>query len=168
MPKLKTCSFCGKNFEKLWYSNPKCCGNYTCKQKYHDNKEKGVDNKIIRNRFPVQKTKSNSSTRENKNKRRIRKPTGEYQLFLKLYAIRNGRCEITNEQIPFNVSSFAHILSKGAYPRYRLNPDNIIMVKTRIHELYDNSSKEKLLNEFPAAIVIYDKKNKLKYQYYNE
>lgn len=38
MSKLKTCSFCNKNFEKLWYSNPKCCSNYTCKQKYHEEK----------------------------------------------------------------------------------------------------------------------------------
>lgn len=99
--------------------------------------------------------------------RKTRKKTGEYDLFLKIYAERNGICEITGEQIRFNVSCFAHILAKGPYPGFRLNPDNIIMVKEEIHRLYDQSDKATLLAKYPEAIVIYDKKNKLRYQYYN-
>lgn len=95
------------------------------------------------------------------------KTTGEYQLFLSIYAERKGICEITGKSLKFDVGCFAHILSKGAYPSYRLNPDNIIMMDKEIHDLYDNRSKEKLLDKFPEAQIIYDKKDKLRYLYYN-
>lgn len=38
--KKKTCSFCNKEVDKLWYSNPKCCMDYNCRNKY--NEAKGV------------------------------------------------------------------------------------------------------------------------------
>lgn len=41
-------------------------------------------------------------------------------------------------------------------------------VKPEIHDLYDNSSKEKLLAKYPKAIIIYERKDKLRYQYYNK
>jgi hypothetical protein len=96
-----------------------------------------------------------------------RKKTGEYELFLKIYAEKKGLCEITGKQIPFNVSNFAHILSKGAYPGFRLNPENILHVTPEIHGLYDNSDKETLLGRYPNAGVFYQLKDKLRHEYYN-
>lgn len=95
-----------------------------------------------------------------------RKPTGELKLFLQIYASRKGKCEITGHTIPFNISSFMHILSKGAYPSLRLNPNNIMMVVADIHYLYDNGSKDLLLTKYPSAKIIYDRKEELKQQYY--
>lgn len=95
------------------------------------------------------------------------KPKGELSLFLDLYKERGDRCQITGEWIAFNVSCFMHILSKGAYESYRLNPANILIVKKEIHELYDCSSKEKLLKEYPNASIIYELKDQLRYEYYN-
>lgn len=163
MAKLKTCSFCQKEVHKLWYSKPPCCGDWQCKKKYNESKTPKQSNDTTSPAIVPR----NSNTRSSSIKNKTRKPTGELKLFLRIYSTRNGRCQITSEQIPFNVSSFAHILPKGAYPGYRLNPNNIIMVKTRIHELYDTSSKEKLLSEFPEASVIYEIKDKLRYEYYN-
>ena len=111
--------------------------------------------------------KGYSDTSKNKSPLKRRKTTGELKLFLQLYADRKGRCEITGKMIPFDVNNFAHILGKKAYPSLRLDPDNIIHVKPEIHHLYDNSSKEKLLEKYPAAIKIYEKKNELRYRYYN-
>jgi hypothetical protein len=87
-----------------------------------------------------------------------RKPTGELKLFLQIYAERKGKCEITGYTIPFNVRSFMHVLSKGAYPSLRLKADNIIMVQTDIHDLYDNRDKDMLLTKYPSAKIIYEKK----------
>ena len=100
-------------------------------------------------------------------KPKIRKPTGELQLFLKRYSECKGLCQITNKQIPFSVDCFMHILGKGSYPSLRLNEDNFLFVNSRIHQLYDCEGKEKLLREFPEAIIIYELKDKLRANYYN-
>jgi len=92
--------------------------------------------------------------------------TGELKLFKEIYEQRNECCEITGQWIPFNVNNFAHILGKGAYPSFRLLPENILMVQPRIHHLYDNVGREKLLAEFPEATIIYELKDKLRRQYY--
>lgn len=147
MRKLKQCSFCEKE-TYLWKSNPAACK--TCWQREQAKTPKG-----------------NKSPARSSIKPKLRKATGEYALFLKIYSERKGLCEVTGEQIPFDIGSMAHILSKGAYPSYRLNPNNLIMVKKEIHDLYDNSSKEKLLAKYPKAIIIYERKDKLRYQYYN-
>ena len=100
-------------------------------------------------------------------KNKPRKPTGELQLFMKIFAECKGVCEITNKQIPFNVSSFLHILGKGAYPSLRLVRENIKFVDPRIHDLYDNQGREKLLKQFPEAVIIYELKDELRSRYYS-
>ena len=40
MAKTKTCSLCNKEFEKLWYSNPKCCPSGQCRKLYSELKSK--------------------------------------------------------------------------------------------------------------------------------
>ena len=181
MAKLKTCSFCGKE-TKLFYSKPPCCGDWRCKKKYHEKKNihSGRDGKstlpnnsstFISKGSSKRNVETESNRRSGRNStiiQKARKPTGELKLFLKIYAERKGICEVTGEYLQFNPSCFAHILAKGPYPGFRLNPDNIIMVKEDIHRLYDQSDKATLLAKYPEAIVIYDKKNKLRYQYYNE
>ena len=101
-------------------------------------------------------------------KKKPRKVTGEYSLFMKIYVERKGICEITGLEIPFDVNSFMHILSKGAYPKFRLKKDNIMLVNKKIHSLYDNEGSERLLKKFPQAIVIYQKKELLKKEYYEK
>lgn len=115
------------------------------------------NNKESVSNAPIQKFKSNYK----------RKPTGEYKLFLEIYAERKGICQITGKQLQFDIWSFLHILSKGAYSSLRLCEENILLVDRDIHDLYDHSSKEKLLEKYPAAIMIYELKDKLRYKYYN-
>lgn len=99
--------------------------------------------------------------------KRVRKVTGELALFRKLYEERGRKCEITGQPLPFfNVCNFMHVLSKGSHPKFRLNPDNIILTIYGIHWLYDNASKEQLLKSYPKAIQIYEKKEQLKQQYH--
>lgn len=151
MGKIKICSFCEKETTKLWFSNPATCTSNECKKKGDAARRaaKGLKPQT----FTDKKTY---------------KPTGEYKLFLQIYSERKGICEVTGEQIRFDVSNFSHILSKGAYPKYRLNPFNIAHLKPEIHSLYDNSDKETLLKHFPKAIIIYERKEVLKQRYYQE
>lgn len=97
----------------------------------------------------------------------VKKPTGEADLFKCLFIERGMKCQITGKPLLFDVNSFAHILGKGAWPSFRLNPNNILMVLPEIHHLYDNSSREKLLAKYPEAEIIYTMKDKLR-ALYNE
>lgn len=101
-------------------------------------------------------------------KYRKRKATGELKLFMQIYSERKGICEITGKPLKFEPSIFAHILSKAAFPSYRLNPENIVMCDKRIHDLYDNSDRETLLRHFPEAEIIYKKKDELRSKYYEK
>lgn len=98
--------------------------------------------------------------------RKKKKATGELKLFQEIFDQRGGRCEITGEELAFNVWCFMHILSKGAYPSYRLKPENIMLVRPDIHQLYDCSDKYTLIKLFPRAEVIYERKEALKREYY--
>lgn len=123
-----------------------------------------MENKVFFNPQP----KSYSKPKEKKGlKQKPKAPTGELELFKKIYEKRKGLCGITKEWIPFHVESFMHILSKGSAPSFRLEEYNILMVQREIHRLYDNSSKEKLLEKYPKAAIIYEIKEMLKERYDN-
>ena len=157
--KKKICNECGEL--TYLYARKRCL---PCDRKLSPEKHGVALNRTAQDN---KSDKGYSDTSKNKSPLKRRKTTGELKLFLQLYAERKGRCEITGQLIPFDVNNFAHILGKKAYPSLRLDPDNIIHVKPEIHHLYDNSSKEKLLEKYPAAIKIYEKKNELRYRYYN-
>ena len=99
-------------------------------------------------------------------KKKFPKPTGEKALNDKIYVERGGVCGITGLPVPNKPINFLHVLSKGAFPKFRLKRYNVLLVVERIHDLYDNSSKEKLLAEFPKAIRIYQLKEILKEAYH--
>ena len=66
-------------------------------------------------------------------KRRERVATGgsESSLFFRIYEKRGGKSDLTwtyyNKE-ELQSFQFAHILPKGMYPEYRLNPENIVFV----------------------------------------
>lgn len=103
---------------------------------------------------------------KNKGENGFKKPTGELAVFKEIYVEQKGCCKITGKKIDFHPDCFMHILSKGAYPNFRLYKKNIWFVEDEIHYLYDNSSQEKLLQHYPGAIKIYEQKDVLKIEYY--
>lgn len=151
----KKCHYCGQVVPRLWYSKPPTCSNYSCKKKYNEEKEN--------------KAGANSPKRENKYRQTFSKvgnkkpkPTGEFKLFMQIFAETKGVCRITGKQLKFDVSNFAHVLSKGSFAKYRLYKPNIIQMDPSIHHLYDSSSEEILLAKFPKAQLILDVKKTLK------
>ena len=76
-------------------------------------------------------------------KRRERVTTGgsESSLFFRIYEKRGWKSDLTNtyyNKEELQSFQFAHILPKGMYPEYRLNPENIVFVDSiEQHQLVD-------------------------------
>ena len=70
-----------------------------------------------------------------------KKPTGEKEIFEKIWEERGPYSEISNEHLgEFCIAYFAHILPKGQnkYPKFKLEPLNICIMSFDQHHLWDN------------------------------
>lgn len=70
---------------------------------------------------------------------KVRKPTGEREVFVRLWAKCGGKSVISGAQLlppehPLFHYQFAHCLNKGTYPEERLNEANIFPVTVEEHE----------------------------------
>jgi hypothetical protein len=94
--------------------------------------------------------------------KRVRAETGELALFKQIHRELNGKSQITGKYLVFDVKNFAHIISKGARVDLRLNKENILHCEYEFHWLYDNRSKEAVLQRFPSSAWVFEKKQTLK------
>ena len=88
-----------------------------------------------------------------------RKPTGERDLFIQLYAKCQGRSEVSGEKLlppehPMFHFQGSHCLPKGTYPDYRLDPRNIAMVTVAEHEYWHGTPKGILLADPNWAPIV--------------
>jgi len=91
-----------------------------------------------------------------KNKKEAKREYGftrQKDMFLSVWlrsSDNKGRhfCWLTGIQIDkyidtmFESWMFAHILPKGRYPKYKLNPDNIRLLHPKVHTLVDNFTED--------------------------
>ena len=66
-----------------------------------------------------------------KRRERVANGGSESSLFLQIFKQRGGKTDLVDNSISeeeLQSFQFAHILPKGMYPEYRLNPENIIFV----------------------------------------
>jgi hypothetical protein len=96
------------------------------------------------------------------------KATGEMDLFKHLWETRKHRCYVTGRELEFSPSICFHILGKGAFPAYRLNPSNIIFVNAEYHTDWHTLSREKLLQKDSRWAYIFKLYEMLKIAYYSE
>lgn len=81
----------------------------------------------------------------------VRKPTGERELFIQLWAKQKGLCAVSGERLlPPEHQMFhwqgSHLLPKGTYPEDRLNPMNVVMILPKHHEQWGaEGDKSKLV-----------------------
>jgi len=88
--------------------------------------------------------KSYGKPKQSKIKTKTYKPTGELVLFQAIWQSRPHICQVSGEPIKeFNVYCFMHVLSKKAYPKYRLFDKNILLVTPDIHREYDCGDRSK-------------------------
>lgn len=94
-----------------------------------------------------------------------KKPTGEREVFEKIWAERPHCCQVTFEPIPGTPTNFAHVLPKGMnkYPKFKLNPQNIILMSEGSHYLWDHNRKA-ILND-PDWTWVFELEASLKEQY---
>ena len=98
-----------------------------------------------------------------------RKPTGEAAFFQKEWARRGGKCFVTGETIPFSYKSCFHILSKGAYKKFRLEPTNLIFVREDLHDDWHILGQSECLKKDPRwqkVIDLYEHNKKVYNQMY--
>ena len=81
-----------------------------------------------------------------------RKPTGERELFARIWKERPHIC--TNCKAPLGNEArsffFAHLKGKGAHPELRLEPSNIALMCFDCHRAYDQGTKEQFNNRTKA------------------
>lgn len=66
-----------------------------------------------------------------KRRERVANGGSESSLFLQIFKQRGGKTDLVDNSISeeeLQSFQFAHILPKGMYPEYRLNPENIVFV----------------------------------------
>lgn len=66
-----------------------------------------------------------------KRRERVANGGSESSLFLQIFRQRRGKTDLVDNTISeeeLQSFQFAHILPKGMYPEYRLNPENIVFV----------------------------------------
>lgn len=73
----------------------------------------------------------------------------EKEMFLQIVETRELKSWLSGEKLPsihssFFINVFAHVLEKaqGKYPKFKLNPDNVILITPKEHDLIHNGSKE--------------------------
>lgn len=93
--------------------------------------------------------------------------TGELALFKTLLEVRGNKSQISGESlIGFDIRWFSHILSKGAYPSFRLFDRNIVLKTAREHELWETQKHK--LKELPEWEWVFEREQELKELYYKK
>ena len=101
----------------------------------------------------------------------LRKPTGEKDVFEVVLDNNEPVCFVCGEPISLiMIHNFAHILRKGNYPKFRLNPDNIRIMCYKIdgsgcHSLFDFNPRSTLKGS--EWEKVFELEEKLKQQYNN-
>lgn len=91
--------------------------------------------------------------------------TGELAMFKEIWDERPHFSEVSGSPIfYFDVRCFSHLLPKGAYPRYRLNKDNIVLKTADEHYDWHNRAESDLRCQADWIWVL-QKRDDLRIQY---
>lgn len=68
--------------------------------------------------------------------------SGQRELFLQIWNERAHRCTVCSSFLGHEPLAhyFAHVLSKGAYPKFKLNPCNIVLMCLPCHSDFDHGN----------------------------
>lgn len=95
--------------------------------------------------------------------------TADSKFFHEIWNERSHFSEISGKPLgdKYNPVFFSHILTKGSYPKFRHNKDNILLMSFEEHNEWEFSSRSTPMfkAKFKRALYIHDK---LKTQYYDK
>ncbi len=97
----------------------------------------------------------------------------QVDLFDHIWRTRPMRCPISGKDLkPFEHDRHsraiccAHVLPKGKYPLWKLNPDNILLIHPEVHTLIDSGTQDERDNHpFDHWDIFYDLEAKYKWDY---
>ncbi len=123
------------------------------KNEYEDVDIVGAAKEVIKRRF----------------KRKKRKPTGELELFEEIFNERGPFSQVSEKQFfptshPAWIQQFSHVLSKGAYPGFRLYKKNIVLKTPGEHHKWEFMQHK--IKDDPKWAPIFELKEELKEEYY--
>lgn len=99
--------------------------------------------------------------------KKVKKKTGELALFKTLLEVRGAKSQISGESlVGFDIRWFSHVLSKGAYPSFRLFDRNIILKTPREHELWETQRHK--LKDLPEWKWVFKLEQELKELYHKK
>ena len=102
-------------------------------------------------------------------KKELPKPSGELALFQSIWASRTHTCTVCRTKLgEFSVWFFSHVLSKGAFPKFRLYEKNIVLKCKDCHHKYETQPIEKLVEENDRWIDIALLHDELITEYYGK
>lgn len=74
---------------------------------------------------------------------KIPTPEGELALFKQIWEERAHFSQVTPDQeIYYDPWCFAHVLSKGASPKFKLLRENIVLMTPQQHDVFDNRTDQ--------------------------
>lgn len=96
-----------------------------------------------------------------------KKQTGELEIYKEIWNERPHKSEIDGTYLGEELQPifFSHILSKGAYPSYRLDKRNIILKTPEQHQLWEFGDKKELRKD-PNWNIVFERFDELKFEYY--
>jgi hypothetical protein len=89
----------------------------------------------------------------------------DISFFEEIWTTRPHKSEVSGAPLgdEFNVCFFSHILSKGAYPRFRHNPKNILLMTFEEHQEFEFTDRKD-----PKWNDVRDLAEELIIEYYNQ
>lgn len=103
-----------------------------------------------------------------KSKPKAFKATGELEFFREIWSEREHVSEIDGKPLGdiLNPMFFSHVLTKGAYPSFRLDKRNIFLKTPEQHQTWEFGDRNELKKNRDWAKV-FKRHDELKFEYYN-
>lgn len=107
-----------------------------------------------------------------KKKQYRRQPTGELEVFMQIWKDRPHVSEVSGKPLlpighPDWIKQFSHILSKGAFPAFRLYKDNIKLVLPDEHQQWETGSRDTLRQQ-PEWNWVFEEYEILRIEYFQK
>jgi hypothetical protein len=91
------------------------------------------------------------------------KPSGELELFKKIWSERPHVSEISGKPLgKFNVCYFSHVISKGSRPDLRDLKENILLMTFEEHQLWEFGTRQQIADSGIDFSKAYERKEKIK------
>ena len=99
-------------------------------------------------------------------KKKGKKLTGEGAMFMQIFYDRPHVSFIDGKWLGDEplVQFFAHVLPKSTYPKFRLNPKNIVLLTFEQHRWWDQGSRS-VLRQLPEWEKMFRLEEELRYEY---